>query len=348
MKHAARKEGGSLALFGGEPLLLPADDLESILSWAFEVYGGSSLQTNGVLLEDSHIELFLRYKVSVGISIDGPDELNDYRWAGSVERTRALTAKSEAAIHRLLARGLCPSMIVTLHRANASEERIGRLCDWLASLDAAGLRMLRLHILEVDSPAVRDLHALTTDENIEALMQLAGLQKRLTRLRFDLFAEAESLLAGEDQSVSCVWRACDPLTTPAVLGIEGDGQRSNCSRTNKLGIDFVKVDVTSYERYIALYHTPQDHGGCAGCRFFIFCKGQCPGTSLDGDWRNRSEACPIWYSLFEEAERGLFARGFQPLSVHEMRPLLEGAFLTAWANGQNPTLKSLLAKGDPK
>ncbi len=343
MKEAAKREGGPLTLFGGEPLLLPLDDLETFLSWGFETYGSSSLQTNGTLLQDAHIELFLRYKVNVGISMDGPDELNDHRWAGTVERTRALTARSEEAIHRLLARGVRPSLIVTLHRANAIGEKLGRLSDWLGALDAAGIRRVRLHLLEVDNPAVAH-NALSASENLEALIVLATLQKRLTHIRFDLFAEVESLLTGDDEWVSCVWRACDPLTTPAVRGIEGDGQRSNCSRTNKLGIDFVKTDVPSYERFIALYHTPQEHGGCAGCRFFVFCKGQCPGTALDGDWRNRSEACPIWYGLFEEAERALLARGIQPLSAQTLRPRLEWALLTAWASGQNPLLKSLLAE----
>ncbi|MFI5457080.1 MAG: radical SAM protein [Isosphaerales bacterium] len=342
MKQAVQKEGGPFALFGGEPLLLPLDDLEALLAWGFEMYGGSGLQTNGVLIQDEHIDLFIRYKVGVGVSIDGPDELNDYRWAGSLERTREQTARSEATIHRLLASGLSPTVIVTLHRANASRERLSRLCDWIAGLDVAGVRFLRLHLLEVESPAVRECSALSIDENLEVLMTMAELQGRLLHLRFDLFGETESLLAGQDESVSCVWRACDPLTTPAVRGIEGDGQRSNCSRTNKLGIDFVKADAPTYERYLALYHTPYECGGCAGCRFFLFCKGQCPGTAIDGDWRNRSEDCRVWFGLFEEAERKLLARGFSPLSAHPVRVKLEKAMLAAWATGQNPSLKSLL------
>ena len=83
-------------------------------------------------------------------------------------------------------------------------------------------------------------------------------------------------------------------TTRAVQGIEGTGRLSNCGRTNKDGVDFVKAATPGYERYIALYQTPQDQGGCSGCRFFIFCKGQCPGTAMNGDWRNKTEHCDLW------------------------------------------------------
>ena len=67
------------------------------------------------------------------------------------------------------------------------------------------------------------------------------------------------MLLGQDQSTTCVWNACDPYTTRAVQGIEGHGQRSNCGRTNKDGIDFVKADREGFERYLALYPRP-------GCR----------------------------------------------------------------------------------
>jgi len=79
-----------------------------------------------------------------------------------------------------------------------------------------------------------------------------------------------------------------------VQGVEGDGRSSNCGRTNKDGVDFPKAEFAGYERYLALAKTPYAYGGCSGCRFFIFCKGQCPGTAIDGDWRNRTEHCSVW------------------------------------------------------
>src|SRR5215212_9116031 len=88
MKTAILEEGGPFTLFGGEPLLLPIGDLEELWSWGLEQFGGNQVQTNGTLITDAHMELFEKYRVRVGISLDGPGELNDARRQGSLEQTR--------------------------------------------------------------------------------------------------------------------------------------------------------------------------------------------------------------------------------------------------------------------
>lgn len=257
MKDAILAEGGPFTLFGGEPLLLPPPVLEELWAWGLEQYGGNSVQTNGTLIGDAHVALFRRYRVRVGISVDGPGELNDARVDHTPARTRRATARTEAAIARLCAEGMPPSLIVTLHRGNAAAAHLPVLHDWFRRLDALGVTSVRLHLLEVDDPAVGDRYLLTPAETRTALRGLAELETSLPRLHFDLFGEMRKLLAGDDEHATCVWRACDPYTTPAVRGVEGDGRRSNCGRTNKEGIDFVKAGDTGYERQIALYHTPR-------------------------------------------------------------------------------------------
>src|SRR5882672_1324319 len=101
MMRAVEEEGGPFILFGGEPLLVLAPDLERLWAWGLERWGENGIQTNGVLIRDEHIRMFKQYRVHVGISLDGPSELNDVRWAGTLERTRDATARSEAAIVRL-------------------------------------------------------------------------------------------------------------------------------------------------------------------------------------------------------------------------------------------------------
>ena len=342
MKAAIEAEGGPFCLFGGEPLLLPLDDLEALWSWGLERFGSNGVQTNGALIQDRHIELFRRYRVQVGLSIDGPGELNDIRWNGTLERTRESTAKTERAIERLCRAGVRPGLIVTLHRGNARADRLPRLLDWTRYLFGIGVDSVRLHLLESESPAIRERYALSIEENLAALRAFARLDRELGGRRFDLFHQMRSLLLARDGEESCIWHACDPLTTQAVRGVEGHGQRSNCGRTNKDGIDFVKADSVGYERTLALYHTPQAVGGCHDCRFFLMCKGQCPGTAIDGDWRNRSEHCEIWFGLFEDLERELVAEGITPLSLRDdERRQLEAGYAAALARGENPTLATL-------
>jgi uncharacterized protein len=338
MKAAIEQSGGGFTLFGGEALLVPEKDLEALWSWGLEKYGKNAIQTNGTLINDNHIRMFKEYKVQVGISVDGPGELNDVRWAGTLERTREATANTHAAIERLCAEGMPPGVIVTLHRCNATRDRLPVMHDWFRHLQSIGVSSARLHILEVENDVIRRKYVLTTEENLEAFLSFLVLEEELTTLRLDLFQDMRNLLLGTDQSTTCVWNACDPYTTRAVQGVEGNGQRSNCGRTNKDGIDFTKARTEGFERYLALYHTPQEHGGCKGCRFFLMCKGQCPGTAIDSDWRNRTEHCEVWKTLYRQLEAHMLDQKLNPISGRSDRMKLERVVLDAWARGQNMTI----------
>src|SRR5262245_49633772 len=346
IKAAILEEGGNFSLFGGEPLLVSLADLESLWAWGFERFGRNAVQTNGSLIRDGHIELFKRYKVQVGISIDGPGPLNDIRWAGTLDRTRDATARTEAAIERLCREGMPPSLIVTLHRGNAAAATLPMMHEWLRHLERLGVPSAPLHILETESAEVRKQYALTTEENLTAFLSFARLESELSRLKFDVFTDMRRLLRGQDDSVTCIWGACDPYTTRAVRGVEGNGQRSNCGRTYKEGVEFAKAERAGFERYLALYHTPQAHGGCQGCRFFLMCKRECPGTAIDGDWRNRTAHCGVRLGLFEHLEGEMALAGVTPLSLSPRRAELEATMLGEWARGQNPMIAGVLRQLD--
>ncbi|MBV7333770.1 radical SAM protein [Chloroflexi bacterium TSY] len=346
MKAALSEEGQPFAIFGGEPLLLPEDDLEELLTWGHAEYGRNTIQTNGILINDDHVRMFKAYGVQVGISLDGPGSLNDVRWAGTLAKTRESTAKAERAIEKLCAANIAVSVIVTLHRNNATADKLPIMHDFLRKLASDGVQHVRLHVLEVESPAIRAKYALSTEENAAALLSFAKLAEELPPEFLDVFHDIEHLIQGKDSRTACVWRACDPYTTAAVRGVEGHGQRSNCGRTNKEGIDFVKTDRAGYERYIALYQTPQQYDGCQGCRFFLMCKGQCPGTAIDGDWRNRTEHCDLWKELFTYFEEASMRKGDVPLSMCSQRLQIEQTLLAAWIQGRNPTVESVMKQLD--
>jgi uncharacterized protein len=339
MKEAIEEIGGGFHLFGGEPLLIPKADLQSLWSWGLDRFGTNGLQTNGALLDDDHIRMILDYRVSVGVSIDGPGELNDARWAGTLERTREATRRSELAIYRLCNAGVIPGVMIQLTRCNASLERLPLLTQWLRNLHALGVRVFRLHILEVNNPLVRAKYSLSQDENRSAFFCLAQLFDELDGIRFDVFDDILNNLSLRDSGSSCVWRGCDAYTTEAVDGVGGKGERHNCGLTDKEGIDFQKPEHQGYERYLTLYHTDWNEGGCRRCRFFLSCKGQCPGTGIDSDWRNRTENCEVWKSIHEWAEARVVSSGKVPVSLHPRREELEQAMLDQWMGGKNPPVE---------
>lgn len=354
------------SLFGGEALLLHITHLEELLKLGFEKWGSTGIQTNGTLISDRHIELFTKYKTHVGISLDGPDALNDSRWAGTLEATRKATAKTLQAIDTLLIYSkehafLSPSIILTLHAGNAAKDKWPILKAWLHELDAKGLQYLNVHVMEMDAQASEWF--LPHDELMGVLQDLWETSTTFTNIKVANFKEIIDLLRGNDSAAMCVWHACDPWNTAAVQGLENDGSPSHCSRTNKDGIDWLPAEGQGvkakqqigefegqrfHERQLSLYVTPQEDGGCKDCRFWMMCQGQCPGTGdqtteeESGDWRLRSSYCETWKSLFTEGEKRLRQLNEVPLSLHPNRLEMEAIMYGAWKQGKECAMSTAI------
>ncbi len=317
----AKKSSKSFSMFGGEPLLVPINDLEIFFKHGFNKYKKNGIQTNGTLITEDHISLFLKYNVSVGISIDGPNSLNDARRIGTIEATRENTRKTEENINKLISNNIIPSLIITLHRINYSQLDI--FLSWIKYLQSIGIKYVRLHFMEND-----DANSLVLKEE-ELTNFVIKILELNSRIRFDIFDDIQNLLLyeGEDleeYQVACTWNGCDTYTTPAVQGVKGDGSLGNCGRTNKLGIDYLKSDIHGKERVRALFHTPQEFKGCKDCRFFFACKGHCPGEGEFKDWRNRTEFCGTIKAIFTEFENRIEKIGKVPISKNEeLRKRLE-------------------------
>lgn len=345
MLKAAEAEGvgshASYTLFGGEPLLLPLGDLHKVFEWGRGQGAHGAIQTNASLITDHHVRLFKEFQIGIGVSIDGPDDLNDARAAKDPSATRATTAMSIRNFERLLDEGLAASLIVTLHDLNAgTDERLERLMAWLMELQARGLKYLNLHTLEVDGPAGRAL-VLPEDRHIHVMRTLRRELVGFTHV--SPFGDMQKALMGEDDNgVNCIWHACDPYTTDAVRGVDGQGTRGNCGRTNKTGVVYGKADQPNHVRQLALYLTPFAHGGCQGCRFFYACKGECPGTGTDMDWRNRTAHCSMLMAVFEDMEHELKLQGKVPISQSLQRAAVEASLLAAWQKGKKISIAGVL------
>jgi uncharacterized protein len=341
MIQGLEKEGGYFSLFGGEPLLTDIETLEGLWKYGYDKFQKNGIQTNGTLIKEEHIELFKKYNVHVGISVDGPDELNDARWAGSLEETRRRTKMSMNAIEKLCNENIGTSFIVTLHKLNATPEKLPKLKEWFRYWDNTGrISGARLHILEVEYDSINEALALTDDRNVEIMLEMAQLETELKTIKFDIFRDIKDILLGEDLNVTCTFRECDPFTTDAVKGITGQGERQNCGRTNKEGINFLKSDDRGYERQMALYNTPQEYGGCKDCRFFIMCKGQCPGTGIKYDWRNKTDKCEMYFKLFEHFEKKYEEAGVLPLSKSPELKRIESLMYNYWSQQKRCSIQN--------
>ena len=338
---AVNNELFHFTLFGGEPLLMPIQDIERLFKIGFERHGYSSIQTNGSLITTRHIEVFKKFNVHVGISIDGPDELNSLRIGQNIKRTSELTQKTLTNISRLCKEWKAPSLIVTLSKTNATKEKLPVLIKWIKECAVKGVSSFRFHVLELNNNPLTKLQILTDEENLNAIIEFEKVEKQYSGLKLDMATEPEALLKGNDSLASCTWQACDPYTTPAVRGITGEGEVSRCGRTDKDGKDGLKADTPGYERYIALYQTEQSEGGCKGCKYFLFCKGHCPGTAIEADWRNRTRDCSLYKEIFSLYEDRLIEQGQEPLTLHPNLKSLELQMFQNWLIGINEPISSL-------
>ena len=70
-----------ITLHGGEPLLIGAARFDELATRAERFLGprlaALPVQTNGTLIDDQWIEVFLRHQTWVGVSLDGPPEIHD-------------------------------------------------------------------------------------------------------------------------------------------------------------------------------------------------------------------------------------------------------------------------------
>lgn len=69
-------------LHGGEPLLMNKEKFVQIIDELYKLNNNNikssiTIQTNGILIDEEWCDIFEKYNVSVGISLDGPKEIND-------------------------------------------------------------------------------------------------------------------------------------------------------------------------------------------------------------------------------------------------------------------------------
>jgi uncharacterized protein len=274
-----------MSIHGGEPLTLPKKDVEAILAKMYELKGKSSVQTNATLINDEFIEIFKKYKTSVGISWDGPDELSAFRPGSS---------KVGSIIERLVKEGVPTSMIMVVSKANAgTKQRLNKLKDYL----------LHLHQLKISGRINPCYSASGYELNMkkmkEVYLDLADFCLH-HNLKWSPFDDIINGLKGKDRV--CIFMGCDIFSTQSATVILGDGSITNCMRTNRKDI-LLRHPAQYKTKNEILENVEQKYGGCKGCKYWTACYGGCPSGAINNDWRNRTYLCSVWKALFEFYEK---------------------------------------------
>lgn len=302
IKRQIGNENDAPYLHGGEALLAPIQVLEELFAISYQKTGYSSIQTNGTLITDKHIELFKKYNTQVGISIDGPGDLGKYRRTIDGQPTADMVMDN---IRWLRKEGVHVGIICVLTKANALPEQRERFKDWVRELKALGVTG-RMNPAEIDYPSLQKI-ALTPEELEDFYRDMTRFV--LTEIGGDWlpYRDAVDSLLGLDQG-TCVFGECDYYYASAERVILSDGTTASCMKTAKTGHVYPRYQNAGQRgfakiRYEVLPKIEQESGGCQGCRYWRNCTGGCPAEGIGGDWRNRTRFCKGYYALFEETEK---------------------------------------------
>lgn len=319
-------------MHGGEPLLLPIEDLRTIYQWIADHYeeferDGSHIQTNGTLLREEHIELFDEFNVSVGISMDGPKELNDSRIArsGGEDVTRKMTERTYETIEEIIEHdSVSCGIIVVLTKTNVgTDEKLEKLLDWLDYLNRNDISGHYNPALPYED--IQEDLSLSPERLKEVYIRTWEWMNEESYREWDPMRDYQQNLLGM-QLGNCVNTKCDVYNANSAKIIKGDGGTSGCGKTwGEVGdgVPFLQGDSTNNEygeteeRYEMLRQLPgpyteevqngeiEDQGGCKGCRYWPVCQGGCPAGGLKYDYRNRVYECEAVYGLYERIEKDM-------------------------------------------
>lgn len=287
----------SPTIHGGEPLLLPIDEIELILKTVFEKYGRSGIQTSGILITAEHIELFKKYKTCIGVSIDGDTaETNAGRWDAPGFDVAEMTSKTLEVLAMLKEAKISTSVIIVLRKCNAGTLalRSDLIRFALRLKDEFGVDSIRFNpLIAFDERTKKEeiFHMSLSDIYIQLIRKVFIDES----LKWYPALDFIKILNGG--SGECVFGECDPWATEAEIPILGDGSLSVCMKREGLILRTEK----SRARYEILPQVSQEVGGCKGCFWWMYCKGGCPGAGIDGDWRDRTRFCEAYKATFSFA-----------------------------------------------
>jgi uncharacterized protein len=266
------------AFQGGEPTLAGLPFFEKLVEFQQQHgRGGQSvanaLQTNAVLLDKSWCDLFRTYQWLLGVSLDGPEEINDlYRFNKDRHGTwkRVMQSVELLQVNKVEFNILC-----VLSAANVNKPR--ELYRFYRKLGIDNIQFIPL--AEFDGGGNPLPYTITPEQYGRFLCEIFDLwwpERRKVRIRFfDNLAEA---LAGQKPGTCTMHETCDSYVV-----VEYNGDVYPCDffveKPWKLGnitLDSWGEIARRTRRYSFAAKKTLAHPECQICEYQSICHGGCP------------------------------------------------------------------------
>jgi uncharacterized protein len=266
------------AFQGGEPTLAGLPFFEKLIEYQQQHgRGGQSvanaLQTNAVLIDKHWCDLFRSYNWLLGVSLDGPEEINDlYRF--NKER-RGTWKRVMQSVDLLQANKVEFNILCVLSTANVEKPK--ELYRFYRKLGIDNIQFIPL--AEFDGNGNRLPFTITAEQYGRFLCEIFDLwwpERRKVRIRFfDNLAEA---LAGQKPGTCTMHETCDSYVV-----VEYNGDIYPCDFFVEAPWKLGNITVDSWgeiarrtRRYSFASKKTLAHPECQVCEYQSVCHGGCP------------------------------------------------------------------------
>jgi len=305
------------AFQGGEPTLAGLPFFEKLVSLQKQ-YGrdgqsvSNALQTNGILLDKNWCDLFRAYQWLVGLSLDGPEEVNDrYRFN---KQGRGTWKRVMESLELLQKNSVEFNILCVLSQANV--DRPNELYRFFRGLGIEHIQFIPLAEFHPDgSPMPFTISPEQYGRFLCELFDVWWPDRRKVRIRlFDNIAEAA---AGQKPGTCTMHETCDSYVV-----VEYNGDVYPCDFFVEGGWKLGNVTEDSWpeiarrtRRYSFASKKTLAHPECQACEYQSICHGGCP------KFRHGPHARFEDLDYFCAAYKMIYARSLEPLRA-EVRKLM--------------------------
>jgi uncharacterized protein len=305
------------AFQGGEPTLAGLPFFETLVKLQSQYGRGgqtvsNALQTNAVLLDKNWCDLFRGYNWLLGVSLDGPEEVNDlYRFN---KEGRGTWKRVMASIELLQANRVDFNILCVVSQAN-----VGRAKDLYKFYRNLGIDQLQFIPLaefnENGDPLPFSISAEQYGRFLCDLFDVWWADRRKVRIRF--FDNTAEALAGLKPGTCTMHETCDSYVVveyngdvyPCDFFVEGSWKLGN------IVYDSWPEIAGRTRRYSFASKKTLAHPECQICEYQSICHGGCP------KYRHGPHARFDDLDYFCRAYKMIFARSVEPLRG-ELRKVL--------------------------
>jgi uncharacterized protein len=295
----------TFAFQGGEPTLAGLPFFEKLVEFQKQ-YGrngqsvSNALQTNATLIDDNWCRLFKEYNWLLGVSLDGPEEMNDlYRYN---KEGRGTWKRVMQSIETLQKHGVEFNCLCVLSQANVDKPR--ELYRFYRKLGIAHLQFIPLAEFNGDgNPMPFTITAQQYGRFLCEIFDLWWPDRRKVRIRF--FDNTAEALAGMKPGTCTMHTTCDSYVVveyngdvyPCDFFVEHDWKLGN------MALDSWGEIARRQRRFGFASKKTLAHPECQVCEFQSICHGGCPKLrhGPNGRFEDLDYFCAAYKMIFAKS-----------------------------------------------